>query len=220
MKKLLLAVSIFLSSPYFIEANQPDVQEENENTEQQNQPDELNELDTLEQENIDEIARDIGIIRFTITLYKDRNDYDEMEWRTIITKAAQSMYRLQNEQEADRNDILKELNQIIDALESNQFDTGIGGELTVEASDGQPIQDCCGENCKCFEMYRGNCPCSLNNTHSNRCLFPQEMPFDDQYEQDETSSDTDEDSDENSEDSFKDVDLNKGHNAKNKRCCS
>lgn len=203
MKKLFSILSAFLCSAHLIQSNEPE-----------QKPADLNELDMIEQESINDIAKDVGIIRFTITLYKDRNSHDVTEWQMIVTKAAQSIYRLQNEQ-TDSSNILRELNEIVNALQNNETDNGIAGEFTVEASNGEPMKNCCGDNCACLETYRGNCPCSLDSARSNRCLFPQETPFDDQYEQEETSSDTDEETGE----SFEEVDLDTDKKKNIKRCC-
>lgn len=201
MKMLLLTITLLLSCPDFIHADDTSEQTSQNETAYPEQPGDLQELEILEQDNIDTIAKDIGIIRFTITLYKDRDNHDALEWQKIITKAAQSMYRLQNEN-SYRNDILKELNEIVDAVQNSEFDPGISGELTVEASDGQPMKNCCGVNCTCAERYRGNCPCSLNE-NTQRCFFPQETPFDDQYEEENN----DDNSDNDAQESFEEVDL-------------
>jgi hypothetical protein len=211
MKKLLLTLTALLCTAPLMHATEQSIPEAaNEHAQQQEESVNLDELDTLEQEEtIDEVAKDIGIVRFTITLFKDRQNHDPLEWQSIITKAAQTLYRLQGEH-ADHTDILRELNEIVDALQNNQLDNGIAGELTVEASDGQPSKDCCGKDCRCAQMYRGNCPCSLNAAASNRCIpIPDEDDID--LEEIEESGRT--------QDSFEDVDLNEEVTTKSKCCC-
>lgn len=207
MKKLLLALLCSAYSMHATESSSPEAS--NDLSEQHAPSADLNELEAIEQDTIDDIAKDIGIVRFTITLYKDRHTHDPLAWQTIITKAAQTLYRLQGEY-ADHTDILRELNEIVDALQNNEVDNGIAGELTVEASDGEPSKDCCGQDCRCTEMYRGNCPCSLNAAGSNRCV-----PIPDEDEEDEVGDTPDA----SGKDSFEEVDLNEEVTTKRKSCC-
>jgi hypothetical protein len=172
MKKLLLLLTVVfcaISSIYTAESV-PLTKEEAEKvvTKQQELSADLAELDNVVTESIGDIAKDVSIVRFTITLYKDQIEHNSNDWKEVVTKAVQSLYRLQSNEEYHEN-ILQELNDIIDTLESKDVENGIAGEFVVEISDGKPMENCCGQNCKCAEMYRGNCPCSLNNARSNRC---------------------------------------------------
>ena len=175
---------------------------------------EIADFDSFVHENIDDIADDTGIIRITIMIYKDQAGHDTNDWKHLVTKTAETCSRLRSYELRKEVPLTvqQEMQTIINDLANNNEHNGIITEFTIETSDGMPSKGCCGDNCQCIERYRGNCPCSLNQD-ARRCFFPDEIPFDDQYQEDEDNNETD------SSDSFENVDLSDMGETKKSCCC-
>lgn len=165
--------------------------------------------------NNDTLDKKISIISARIVVYKDHNNHDKKQWKKLIRKITKSCDRMRSH-ELEKNSsitIQKEIQTIIHDLTALNDNSGISSEFIIEGSDGAPIKGCCGNNCQCAQRYKGNCPCSLDDS-INRCLFPQEeLPFDDKNENDEDDDtyNTIESTDEDNSNDFEEIDLDPIH---------
>lgn len=185
---------------------------------------EIADFDNFIHENINQVADNTRIVRVTIMIYKDHQEHNKQDWKTLIQRTARSCSRVRSYelQDQDSINLQAEIEAIVKEVANPSNNNGIITEFAIETSDGTPTRGCCGDNCMCIERYRGNCPCSLNNA-SNRCLFPQEeLAFDESYDDDNDDSNSNNEDDtieestseDSSDDTFNDIDLNK------KRCCA
>jgi hypothetical protein len=115
------------------------------------------------EENIETTADDVGMIRYTITIFKDKDRYSLSDWDEA-TRGAVGKFRNITPQHGDWvdevvEDIRTSLNK---AFDPNAPRSGIHAEVKVQMSSGERPSDCkCGDKCACGVHYAGNCPCSL-----------------------------------------------------------
>jgi hypothetical protein len=115
------------------------------------------------EEDIDETANKTGMIRYTITIFKDQDRYSMGDWDDA-TRGAVRKFRNMSSQHGDWidevvDDIRTSLNK---AFDPNAPRSGIHAEVKVQMSSGERPSDCrCGDKCACAAHYAGNCPCSL-----------------------------------------------------------
>lgn len=115
-----------------------------------------------------DIAPDVHVIRYTITLSKKRN-YDSLLWGKIIKATLLAAQRSRISQSA-LLEMLKEISNFLLEEQERNHERIVGGEIEIAMSDGIPSHNCCGDACTCIERYNGNCPCSLNQESlSLRC---------------------------------------------------
>lgn len=128
------------------------------------QPSKLEQVVFLE-ENIETTADDVSMIRYTITVFKDKdqNRYSVGDWDNI-TRSAVKKFRNITPEHGDWvdemvDDIRETLTRAFDPYASR---SGIHAEVKVQMSSGERPVDCkCGRKCECATRYAGNCPCSL-----------------------------------------------------------
>lgn len=115
------------------------------------------------EENIETTADDVSMIRYTITIFKDKDRYSMGDWDDA-TRGAVGKFRNMTSQHGDWvdevvEDIRTSLNK---AFDPNAPRSGIHAEVKVQMSSGARPSDCkCGDKCACGDHYAGNCPCSL-----------------------------------------------------------
>ena len=119
------------------------------------------------QRKVDEVTRapeKVGVIRYTVTIYKDRQEHNKDKWGDSVRRAASTV----RSGEKDSYDRL--VDEIAETLRLTKKDadagTGIHGEIRVSIGDGECPEGCCGDDCHCGERYAGNCPCSANSKHA------------------------------------------------------
>jgi hypothetical protein len=153
------------------------------------------EIDALIDEGIaaigKEIAPEVGIIRYTFTLYKD-HEKNTFLWPNLVTKTLMAASRAQLSGESPLALLQEVCQALLQEVDRGQ-DHGIMGEVAISLSDGIPSEDCCGGACQCVARYNGNCPCSLDQGTRSRCCGPDMTDNDEVTMTDEDDMDTSED---------------------------
>lgn len=115
------------------------------------------------EENLEATADDVGMIRYTITIFKDKERYSMGDWDDA-TRSAVKKFRNMNSHDGDWVDeVLEDIRtSLTKAFDPNAPRSGIHAEVKVQMSSGERPSDCkCGDKCGCGTRYAGNCPCSL-----------------------------------------------------------
>lgn len=120
---------------------------------------------------IKRVSEDIGVVKITVTLYKNKNDHNAQAWQDVVIQRTFDCMKQFEENGMEGIDGLcrfaKELQGLKDLKEDAR---GIHGEITISVGDGRCPDGCCSHDgeakeCACIDRYAGMCPCSadINN---------------------------------------------------------
>ena len=116
---------------------------------------------------VEEIKRDAQILRYTITLFKDSENFDVERWKQIIDDAVASIETVSSDELKTRDAYIETMLRSLNTVYKNGLNSqGIHGTISISLNDGKCPQGCCNEPCECKEEYRGLCPCSLDTSKS------------------------------------------------------
>jgi len=114
-------------------------------------------------EDCESTADEAGMLRVTVTIFKDKSRYSMGDWDEV-TRGAVSKFKTMTPQHGDWVDeLVEDLRTTLNkAFDPNAPRSGIHAEVKVQMSSGERPSDCkCGDKCGCAVHYAGNCPCSL-----------------------------------------------------------
>lgn len=112
---------------------------------------------------MEQTSDEVGMIRYTITVFKDKDRYSMGDW-DCATRNTVNQFKFMNDQDANWvDDMVFEIHELLlKAFDPQARRTGIHAEVKVQMSSGKKPRDCkCGDSCECAKRYAGNCPCSL-----------------------------------------------------------
>ena len=105
------------------------------------------------------VAQETGVIRVTVTIYKDQRKHDEDLWQDMVSKAAESLQEI--EENTDEG-IIKLTELFNNAYAKSSDESGIHGNITINIESGKCRDDICGIGCECISRYKGACLCTDN----------------------------------------------------------
>lgn len=120
------------------------------------------------EENIDDTCDDVSMIRYTITVFKDKERHSMGDW----DQATRSTVKRFKDVSSQHNDWVEDIIDDIRVSLHKAFDpdaprSGIHAEVKIQMSAGSCPSDCkCATKCGCVKRYAGNCPCSLETAKS------------------------------------------------------
>lgn len=123
---------------------------------------------TFLEHDLEETSDQVGMIRYTITFFKEKDRYSMDVWDDA-TRCAVNKFRDVHAQDGDWvDDIVADIRELlVKAFDADAPRSGIHAEVKVQMSSGEKPRDCkCGDACTCAVKYAGNCPCSLESPKS------------------------------------------------------
>jgi len=116
---------------------------------------------------VEEIKEDTQIIRYTVTIFKDSEEFNKNEWKNVVDQAALTIEELSAESLESSEELINTMFKSLQNVYKNGVNhQGIHGTLSISLGDGKCPKDGCNDPCACKAEYRGLCPCSLDITKS------------------------------------------------------
>jgi len=120
------------------------------------------------EENIDDTCDDVSMIRYTITIFKDKDRHSMGDWDQATRSTVKRFKDVSSQHDDWVEDIIDDIRvSLHKAFDPGAPRSGIHAEVKVQMSSGEQPSDCkCGSKCDCGTKYAGNCPCSLETPKS------------------------------------------------------
>lgn len=115
------------------------------------------------EESLDDTCDDVSMIRYTITIFKDKERHSMGDWDCATRSTVQRFTDLSAQHNDWVEDIVDDIRvSLHKAFAPDAPRCGIHAEVKIQMSSGEQPSDCkCGSKCGCATRYAGNCPCSL-----------------------------------------------------------